>query len=134
MANRVLALVPKMFNFAIEHDWLDTNPCQMVKRVAPERQRDRVLSEDEVRAVWKALDVETPMIAGLFRLRVLTAQRGGELHGARWDEIDLKAGVVVRDEAADIRRDGSAQRCEVTLGDDVVCDVEERLPVVAVVR
>ena len=92
MANRVLALVRKMFNFAIEHDWLDANPCQMVKRVAPERQRDRVLSEDEVRAVWKALNDERPMVAALFRLRLLTAQRGGELHGARWDEIDLKGG------------------------------------------
>ena len=48
MANRVLALVRKMFNFAIEHDWLDDNPCQMIKRVAPERQRERVLSEDEI--------------------------------------------------------------------------------------
>jgi len=92
MANRILALVRKMFNFAIEHDWLDTNPCQMVKRVTPERQRDRVLSEDEVRAVWKALNDERPMVAALFRLRLLTAQRGGELHGARWAEIDLKAG------------------------------------------
>jgi integrase len=89
---RVLALVRKMFNFAIEHDWLDTNPCQMVKRVAPERQRDRVLSEDEVRAIWKALNDEKPMITALFQLRLLTAQRGGELHGARWDEVDLKAG------------------------------------------
>jgi site-specific recombinase XerD len=42
MANRVLALVRKMFNFAIEHDWLEVNPCQMIKRLAPERQRDRV--------------------------------------------------------------------------------------------
>ena len=51
MANRVLALVRKMFNFGIERDWLEVNPCQMVKRAAPERQRDRVLNDDEVRAV-----------------------------------------------------------------------------------
>ena len=31
MANRVLALVRKMFNFAIERDWLDVNPCHMIK-------------------------------------------------------------------------------------------------------
>jgi integrase len=28
----------------------------------------------------------------LFRLRLLTAQRGGELHGATWQEIDLVGG------------------------------------------
>ena len=92
MANRVLALVRKMFNFAIEHDWLEANPCHMVKRVAPERQRDRVLSEDEIRALWKALDSEDAIIAAVFRLRLLTAQRGGEVLGATWDEMDLTSG------------------------------------------
>jgi integrase len=92
MANRVLALVRKMFSFGIERDWLTANPCQMVKRVAPERQRDRVLSEDEIRAFWKALDEEQAKIAALFRLRLLTAQRGGEVHGATWEEMDLVRG------------------------------------------
>lgn len=92
MANRTLAIVRKMFNFAIERDWLDVNPCHMVKRVVRERPRDRVLSEDEIRAVWKVLDEEHLLMASLIRLRLLTAQRGGELHGARWDEVDLTGG------------------------------------------
>ena len=89
MANRTLAIVRKMFNFAIERDWIDVNPCQMVKRVVREKPRDRVLTEDEIRAVWKALDHEHQLMASLIRLRLLTAQRGGELHGARWEEVDL---------------------------------------------
>ena len=89
MANRTLALVRKMFNFAIEREWVDANPCQMVKRPSPERQRDRVLSEDEIRRLWTALDVEQPVIAALFRLRLLTAQRGGEVQGASWSDVDL---------------------------------------------
>jgi integrase len=92
MANRTLALVRKMFNFAIEHDWLEVNPCQMIKRLAPERQRDRVLSEDEIRRLWKALDREDAVIAAVFRLRLLTAQRGGEVLGAMWAEMDLRTG------------------------------------------
>jgi integrase len=92
MANRTLALVRKMFNFAIEHEWLEANPCQMIKRPAPERQRDRVLSEDEIRAVWKALESDHAIIATVFRLRLLTAQRGGEVLGATWDEMDLTSG------------------------------------------
>ena len=39
MANRTLALVRKMFNFAIEHEWLETNPCHLVKRPGQEKQR-----------------------------------------------------------------------------------------------
>lgn len=41
-ANRVLAVVRKMFNFAIERDWLDVNPCGMIKRVVKEQAGDRV--------------------------------------------------------------------------------------------
>jgi integrase len=92
MANRVLALVRKVFNFGIERDWVDANPCHMVKRAAPERQRDRVLSEDEIRAVWKALNKEDAVIAAVLRLRLLTAQRGGEVLGAKWAEVDLRTG------------------------------------------
>lgn len=92
MANRTLALIRKMFNFGIERDWVEANPCQMIKRLAPERQRDRVLSEDEIRRLWTALDEEHPIMASLFRLRLLTAQRGGEIHGATWQEIDLDRG------------------------------------------
>jgi integrase len=92
MANRILALVRKMFNLAIERDWLETNPCHMVKPPGDEKQRERVLSEDEIRLVWKALDDESPLIAALFRIRLLTAQRGGEVHGASWSEFDLATG------------------------------------------
>ena len=67
MANRTLALVRKMFNFAIEHDWLEANPCHMVKQPGQEKQRDRVLSEDEIRALWKVLDSEDAIIAAVFR-------------------------------------------------------------------
>lgn len=92
MANRTLALVRKMFNFAIERDWVEANPCQGIKRLAPERQRDRVLNEDEIRRFWAALDEEHPITAALFKLRLLTAQRGGEVHGATWDEMNLESG------------------------------------------
>lgn len=89
MANRTLALVRKMFNFAIEREWIESNPCHMVKRPAPERPRQRVLSEEEIRHVWNALAPEHPITAALFKLRLLTAQRGGEVHGTAWSEIDL---------------------------------------------
>ena len=45
------------------------------------------------------------------------------------DEIQVR--VVVRDDPANVRRDGGAQLAEVTLGDDRVGDVEQRSPVVA---
>jgi integrase len=38
-----------------------------------------------------ALDAETPKIAALFRLLLLTAQRKGEVAGMRWGEIDFES-------------------------------------------
>lgn len=92
MANRTLALVRKMFNFAIEHSWLETTPCHMIERLAPDRQRDRVLSEDEIRKFWAPLDEEHRIIAVLFKICLLTTQRSGEVHGATWSEMDLQSG------------------------------------------
>jgi hypothetical protein len=44
MSNRVLALAKKIFNLAIDREWIEANPAARLKPVAPERVRDRVLS------------------------------------------------------------------------------------------
>jgi integrase len=92
MANRVLACLRKVFNFGIKRELVIVNPCFQIERPSPERQRDRVLSADELRAVWKALDAEDADTAALFRLYLLTAQRGGELRTMERSELDLEAG------------------------------------------
>jgi hypothetical protein len=91
-ANRVLALVRKVFNFAIQREWLEFNPCHMVERPGKEQARDRVLNADEIRKFWAATEVEQPPIRAAFQLRLVTAQRGGEVLRMRWADIDLDAG------------------------------------------
>ena len=89
MANRVLALVRKMLNFAAEREWLDANPATLLKKPGVERSRDRVLTEDEIRATWGALDEElSPTMAAAFKARLLTGQRGGEVLGMQWRHLD----------------------------------------------
>src|SRR5688500_17667737 len=89
MAHRVLATVRKMFNWGISQDLLETNPCHKLAAPSPERQRDRVLTEKEIHKVWKAFESETSAVADVYKLRLLTAQRGGEVLGMAWDEIDM---------------------------------------------
>ena len=55
-ANRLLALVRMMFNWSISRDLLEYNPCIQVKAPAKEHSRERVLSADEIRVMWSALD------------------------------------------------------------------------------
>ena len=89
MANRVLALVRKIFNFGIAREMVEFNPCAQLERPGKERQRDRVLTDDEIRTFWGKLDQEQPEVAAAFRLRLVTAQRGGEVFDMRWGDVDL---------------------------------------------
>ena len=56
MANRVLAVVRKMLNFAVEHDWIDANPAALIKKPGAETSRERVLTDDEIRRLWRLLE------------------------------------------------------------------------------
>ncbi len=91
MANRTRALISKIFNFGIKRGIVESNPAFGVDNPGHEQQRDRVLSEDEIRQLWNALETERPWSAAIFRLGILTAQRRGEILGMKWDELDLTA-------------------------------------------
>ncbi len=94
-ANRTLGVVRKMFNFAISRDIVDATPVAMVKAPSKENQRDRVLSADEIRTLWKGLD-KAPMGEGtklVLKLELTTAQRKGEVVGATISEFDLEESV-----------------------------------------
>ncbi|WP_291555936.1 site-specific integrase [Bradyrhizobium sp.] len=88
MANRVLSAVRKLFNWCLSRDVLQVSPCTLVSPPAPERSRDRVLSDDELRLVWKAAEAEGWPFGPLVKLLVLTGQRVSEVGGMRWDEIN----------------------------------------------
>jgi len=92
LANRILALLRKLYNFGVAREIVTASPCLGVDRPAPERQRDRVLTEDEIRRVWRALDGEDRATSALMKLYLLTAQRGGELRSMAWANIDLGGG------------------------------------------
>ncbi len=87
MSNRLLALVKKMFNFALDREWIDANPAARLKPVAPETARDRVLSPDEIRTFSRELGAEHHRVATLFRTLLLTAQRSGEASRMRWSHL-----------------------------------------------
>ena len=91
-ANRILALVRKVFNFGIERDIVEVNPCHRLRRPAEENQRDRVLLADEIGTVWRAFDAEPLLTGTAFKTLLLTAQRGGEVLSMRWDDLDIVTG------------------------------------------
>ncbi len=91
-ANRLRALLHKVYAFAAEQDIVDANPISHVPRPGVERRRDRVLTADEIRTFWNGLDGEIPPMAAALRLRLVTAQRSKEVHDMRWSTVDFKTG------------------------------------------
>jgi len=96
-ANRVLALISKMFNLAekwgLRPDF--TNPCRHIEKYA-EKKADRYLSKDEfsrLAAVLneaKATRTEPPSAITAIRLLILTGARLNEILTAKWDYVDYE--------------------------------------------
>src|SRR3546814_13584303 len=53
-ANRTLAAVRKMFNWAVERDILDASPVAGIQPPGAETSRARVLSDDEISKIGRA--------------------------------------------------------------------------------
>jgi len=90
-ANRALGWLKGLCNFAVERGVLDVSPIAGIKAPAAETARDRVLSDDELKAVWEAADALEPVYAGFIKLLILTGQRLREVSEMEWKEIDLDA-------------------------------------------
>ena len=114
MANRTLGVLSRMFNFALDREWIEASPATRIPEPGEERSRDRVLSDDELRELWVNLEtlakqVEpadededaqddgekkphiTPATAQAFQVQLLTAQRPGEVRSMRWSDVDLES-------------------------------------------
>jgi len=102
MANRVLALLSKMFSLA-SGPWelREGNPCKGIQKF-PENRRERFLDHAEIQRVFKALNnapKHNRQSANAIRLLILTGARRGEVLSATWDQFDLEKGVWVKPSA-----------------------------------
>ena len=88
-ANRALAVVRTLFNWACDRDILPASPCVGVRPPTPETARDRVLSDAELALLWSAATRLGGPFATLVQLLALTGQRRSEVARMEWAEIDL---------------------------------------------
>jgi integrase len=96
-ANRVLAAIRALFNWAVSQDIISATPAALVRRPGEEQGRDRTLAADEIEAIWKAAgDIGTP-IGDFFKVALLTGQRREEVATMRWADLDFDYKIPMRD-------------------------------------
>jgi integrase len=86
-ANRTLAVLSKLFNWLVARDALAFSPVAGVEPPHKEKARIRILSDDEVRAVWLACEHEG-VFGQIIRTLILTGARRDEVGLMRFQEID----------------------------------------------
>src|SRR6516165_10059923 len=87
-ARRVFEDIRAMVRWSVARGDLDHNPIDGMKGPPISKPKARVLSDDEIRALWQALD-DKPEVARVIKLCLVTGQRVGEVAGMTRDELDL---------------------------------------------
>jgi integrase len=87
MANRVLATVKRLFSWSLDRGLIDTHPVARLAPPGAEMARSRVLTDNELRALWTASD--TYPWGTAMRLLMLTGARRGEVSAMARTEYDL---------------------------------------------
>jgi len=91
--NRIQALVSRLFTVAMDRSLIDAHPAVRMEKRFSEKPGTRALTDAELKALWIALDAYPGRAADALRLRLLLGQRGEEIAGMRWSEVDLEASV-----------------------------------------
>jgi integrase len=91
-ANRTLALVRKLYNWAMAEGHVASNPAAGIPLRAKEEPKSRALSDDEIRAFWLGLDGPgfELVTADALRLQLLLAARVREITGMMRNELALE--------------------------------------------
>ena len=100
-ANRALAYARAAYGWAHRRQMVPGNPLTGIERPATEQSRDRVLTTDELVAIWKATSKLTTPYGAFVRVLMLTLQRRDEVAHMRWSELsaDMTTWTLPRERA-----------------------------------
>ena len=101
-ANRLKALISKIGVWATKEEIIGANPFANLDPPGGsenDRQRERTLTAEEIKAVWEAFGRLGHPFGSLFKMLLVTGQRRGEVAGMKWSEI-TEAGWNIPNERA----------------------------------
>jgi integrase len=107
-SNNVITLFNRIMNWAVDVGRAEYNPANRLRKVGTPRPRERVLSDDELRALWLRLSemdamtgehmargekgrILTPLTRAAIRILILTGQRRSEVMETQRSELLLNS-------------------------------------------
>jgi integrase len=91
--NRLRSTLSAFFTWCLTEGLLESNPVTGTAKADVSGSRERVLSPEELRALWGALGNDE--FSNVVRLLLLTGQRRNEIGKLRWSEIDRNRKMIV---------------------------------------
>ncbi|WP_349569314.1 tyrosine-type recombinase/integrase [Azotobacter salinestris] len=98
MPKLIFSLMRQMFRFAVDRDLIEHDPTASIRKAkigGKDVERDRVLSDEEIRALAKKAPEAGLLVTteAAIWIALSTCCRIGELLGARWEHVDLEQGT-----------------------------------------
>ena len=91
--NRLRSALSAFFSWCLTEGLLDANPVAGTAKADEGGSRERVLTPDELKKLWRSLG-EDPF-SNVVRLLLLTAQRRNEIGKLAWSEVDLARRLIM---------------------------------------
>src|SRR6516165_8165411 len=91
--NRTRAGLSSFFSWCISEGLLETNPVAGTSKASQNGSRERVLTRDEMRALWRSLGDDR--FSDTVRLLLLTGQRRNEIGKLQWAEVNLTGKMIM---------------------------------------
>lgn len=86
-ANKAKARLNHFFGWAVEREIIESSPCANIRQPNKPNSRDRVLTDDELRRIWKASDAAGYPFGPMVKLLILTIARRTEVAAMTWEEL-----------------------------------------------
>jgi len=86
-ANRALAHIRKFFGWLVERGYLEHSPADHIKPRHKEQERERVLSDGEIRSIWNSAEAMSGPYSAWLKLCFLCGQRRLETASLRRSQI-----------------------------------------------
>jgi len=91
----VYAYASIFWGWALQRGDIVENPLSAMAKPKAPKARDRVLTDDELVAIWRATGTIRAPLGAFYRVLLLTGQRREEVAGMKWEELDRAAATWI---------------------------------------